>query len=133
MLLRWGTSRKKHGNTFWLSSKIPSLTSLWGELGDLKIDHEIIPYFEKKSNFEGKEDLEEECSPRDEYDVEDIKIRYYFYDTPTYFKKTISLRLEYTLSYYETKYIKDVESLRYYLQHLDVENFTDNQILKHLE
>jgi len=42
-----------------------------------------MAYFEEESTFEGKENLEEGCSPRDEFEYGDLGIRDNFYATPT--------------------------------------------------
>lgn len=97
------------------------------------IMNERMPYFEEESTFEGNDDLGEGCSHRDDFDGIYLWIHDKFYDTLACFKRTLFPRLECTLSYHEVDYTRDVESLKDHLQHMDVEKFTYDQILKHLE
>ena len=55
-----------------------------------------MPYFEVELSFEGKEDLEEGYSPRDDFDGEYLWIHDNFYDTPTFIEITLFLRQECT-------------------------------------
>lgn len=98
-----------------------------------EIDHEIIPYFEYGSTFDGKEDLGKGFSPSDKFDHEDIEIDDNYCNTPTCFQRTIFPRLECNTSCHEMDYIEDVESLKDYFHHMDEEFFTKYQILKNLE
>ena len=67
-----------------------------------KICHERMPYFEGGSTSEGKEDMGERFSSRDEFDGEDSQINNIFYDNPTCFESILWLRLECAPSCHET-------------------------------
>ena len=81
-----------------------------------EIYHERLPYFEDKSTLEEKEDLGDGCSPRNEYDDEDIPIDDNLCDTPTCFERIMSWIWECASSYHETKYSEGVEYLEDHLQ-----------------
>jgi hypothetical protein len=78
--------------------------------------------------------LGEICSPKDEFDDEDLHIYDNFCDTPTCFESFLLPKLESTYSSHghKTKDIEDMESFSNHVQYMDDGNFED-QILKHLE
>ena len=54
-----------------------------------EIDYERTPYFEEESTFEGKEDMGEGCSPRDELDDGDLWIEDNCCNTLTCFENSL--------------------------------------------
>lgn len=91
-----------------------------------------MPYFEAKSTFEGEEDLGEGCSPRYEYDNEDLPTDDKICDSSTFFERTLWPIWECT-SCHETECIEDVESFNDHLHQMDEYNIIQDQILKHME